>query len=266
MKVKGFEKSDFRDIEAFDQKTAVIMAVAEPAYILRTIDAGESWQVVYEDDTKGMFLDAMDFWNDKNGIVVGDPVGGHFFIATTLDGGKTWQSTAKEERPVADSGEAFFAASGTNVRALNKSKAVFVSGGLASHIFMGHQKVLLPIVQGKESTGANSIAVKNNKTMIVVGGDFLDKNAVKGNCAISDDGGNTWIHPKSAPAGYRSCVEYLSQNKWITCGLTGVDISNDDGMNWVNINGTSFNVCRKTKKGSAVYFAGSQGSIGKLQQ
>src|ERR1044071_1188639 len=33
MVVKGFEKSEFRDIEAFDGSTAIIMAVAEPAYI-----------------------------------------------------------------------------------------------------------------------------------------------------------------------------------------------------------------------------------------
>src|SRR5688572_27623161 len=33
--VKGFEKRDFRDIEAFDKNTAVIIAIAEPAHILR---------------------------------------------------------------------------------------------------------------------------------------------------------------------------------------------------------------------------------------
>src|SRR6187549_4164108 len=39
MVVKGFEKSDFRDIEAFDANIAIIMAIAEPenapAYILK---------------------------------------------------------------------------------------------------------------------------------------------------------------------------------------------------------------------------------------
>src|SRR5687768_16967688 len=38
--VKGYEKRDFRDIEAFDDKTAIIMAIAEPAQILRTTDGG----------------------------------------------------------------------------------------------------------------------------------------------------------------------------------------------------------------------------------
>ncbi len=36
MTVKGFEKTDFRDIEAFDEKTAVIMGISEPAHILKT--------------------------------------------------------------------------------------------------------------------------------------------------------------------------------------------------------------------------------------
>src|SRR5690348_10562775 len=52
--VKGFEQTDFRDIEAFDAATAVIMGVGEPAYILRTSDGGESWRVVYENKAKGM--------------------------------------------------------------------------------------------------------------------------------------------------------------------------------------------------------------------
>ena len=179
MKIKGFEKTDFRDIEAFDEKTAVIMGVDEPAYILRTTDGGETWKVVYENQTKGMFLDAMEFWNEQSGIVVGDPINGRFFILRTFDGGKTWQNIPEENRPVADSGEACFASSGTNVRKLSKSEAVFVSGGLSSHIFIRDKKILLPILQGKESTGANSVAVKNSKTLIVVGGDFLQKDSVQ---------------------------------------------------------------------------------------
>jgi len=34
--VPGYEKRDFRDIEAFDEKTAIIMAIAAPAVILKT--------------------------------------------------------------------------------------------------------------------------------------------------------------------------------------------------------------------------------------
>src|SRR4051812_22656798 len=65
MTVKGFEKIDFRDIKAFDRKTAVIMGITDPAYILKTTDGGDNWKIVFEDKRKGMFLDAMDFWNDR---------------------------------------------------------------------------------------------------------------------------------------------------------------------------------------------------------
>ena len=264
MKVKGFEKIDFRDIEAFDKNTALIMGVTEPAQILRTEDGGQTWKVVFEDGAQGMFLDAMDFWDLQNGIVIGDPINGHFFIGKTFDGGKTWSELPQQNRPMADSGEACFASSGTNIRMLNKTEAVFASGGLSSHVFIHDKKISIPILQGKESTGANSIAVKNKKTMIVVGGDFMKKDDTEKNCVITTNGGATWISPKTSPTGYRSCVEYLSKNKWISCGLNGVDLSNDNGMNWKNISKESFHVCRKAKKGNDVYFAGNGGRVGKL--
>ena len=35
-----------------------------------------------------MFLDAMEFRDPKNGMVIGDPVDGRFFIAKTNDAGE----------------------------------------------------------------------------------------------------------------------------------------------------------------------------------
>ena len=264
MTVKGFEKSDFRDIEAFNETSAVIMSVAEPAYILRTADAGATWKVVYENTTKGIFLDAMEFWNEQSGIVIGDPIDGKFFIARTFDGGMSWRNIPPQNYPVADSGEACFASSGTNVRKLNNGEAVFISGGLHSNLFIRDKKIALPILQGKESTGANSIAVKNSKKMIVVGGDFNTKDSITKNCFITKNSGKTWTAPATAPHGYRSCVEYLDKNKWISCGLNGIDFSADEGNNWNWISKESFHVCRKAKKGKTVFFAGGNGKIGKL--
>ena len=266
MQVKGFEKTDFRDIEAFDENIAVIMGVSEPAYILRTIDGGETWKLVYENKAKGMFLDAMEFWNEQSGIVIGDPINGKFFIARTFNGGDTWQNIPEKNYPVADSGEACFAASGTNIRKFGNDAACFVTGGLHSRLFIKDKKIDLPIVQGKETTGANSIAIKNKKIFIVVGGDFNTPDSSYKNCVITNDGGITWNYPSIPPHGYRSCIEYLNKNKWITCGLNGVDISNDDGKTWTSVSKESFNVCRKAKKGKSVFLAGIKGVIGKLSE
>ncbi|MDQ6763092.1 MAG: oxidoreductase [Bacteroidota bacterium] len=266
IQVKGFEKTDFRDIEAFDETQAVIMGVDEPAYILRTIDGGENWKIVYENRTKGMFLDAMEFWNIQSGIVIGDPIDGKFFIARTFDGGEIWRSIPKKNYPVADNGEACFAASGTNVRKLGNDAACFVTGGLHSRLFIRDKKIDLPILQGKETTGANSVAIKNKKTFIVVGGDFSTPESSNKNCVITKDGGKNWSYPSIPPHGYRSCVEYLEKNKWITCGLTGVDVSNDNGHTWTSISSESFHVCRKAKKGKSVFLAGGKGNIGKIEK
>ena len=264
IQVQGFEKTDFRDIEAFDENIAVIMGVDSPAYILRTIDGGQTWKLVYENNTKGMFLDAMEFWNEQSGIVVGDPINGKFFIARTFDGGDTWQTIPKVKYPVADSGEACFAASGTNIRKLGNDAACFVTGGLHSRLFIKDKIIELPIIRGKETTGANSIAIKNKKTFIVVGGDFNTPDSTYKNCVISNDAGKTWTYPITPPHGYRSCVEYLNKKQWIACGINGVDISNDDGHTWKWISKESFNVCRKAKDGKSVFLAGGKGNIGKL--
>lgn len=264
MTVKGFEKADFRDIEAFDKNTAIIMGIADPAYILKTTDGGQNWKVVFEDTTKGMFLDAMEFWNEQSGIVIGDPIGDKIFIARTFDGGENWRGIPAANNPTADKGEAFFASSGTNVRKLSKQEAVFVSGGLRARLFIRDQKIDLPILQGKESTGSNSIAVKNKKCLIVVGGDFNAKDDTIKNCVITLDGGLTFSEPVVGPHGYRSCVEYLGKKNWISCGLNGVDYSMDEGQNWAWISKESFHAVRKAKKGKAVYFSGGGGRIGKL--
>jgi photosystem II stability/assembly factor-like uncharacterized protein len=268
--VKGFEKKDFRDIEAFDGATAIIMAVEEPGYILKTNDGGNSWKVVYENKTKGMFLDAMEFWNEQSGIVIGDPVNGRFFVARTFNGGDSWQDIPFDNRPVADSGEACFAASGTNVRVLDRDEAVFVSGGTKSRLFTKNEPALLPIIQGKETTGANSIAVKDytklkgGKKMIVVGGDYIADSSVIKNCFYSNDGGKTWKEPENGPHGYRSCVEFFAKTHVFACGLNGVDHSRDGGKNWKWISKEGFHVCRAAKLGGQVYLAGANGKIARI--
>ena len=112
--VKGYEKADFRSIEAFTDKEAIIMSSGTPALILKTTDGGATWQEKYRKTDTAYFLDAMDFADKKHGYVLGDPINSKFLLLETKDGGETWAPF--KNPPDALPGEAAFAASGTCLR------------------------------------------------------------------------------------------------------------------------------------------------------
>ncbi len=267
--VKGYEQVDFRDIEAFDEKTAVIMGIAEPGYILKTFNGGESWKLVYADSAKGVFFDAMEFWEDGRGMVIGDPLHGRMYMARSIDFGTQWQRTDSSKLPVLDSGEAFFASSGTNVRPLNFEEACIVTGGARSRMYVRGKLSHLPLLQGKESTGANSVAVwfRNRKAerIVVVGGDFARDTARDGNCIYSTDLGKNWKRPAIPPHGYRSCVEFIDRNTLLACGTSGVDISRDGGATWTLLSAEGFHVVRRAKYGKTIFLAGAKGHIAVIE-
>ena len=268
--VAGFEKSDFRDIEAFDEKNAIILGITNPACLLKTSDGGKHWKTVFIDTAKAMFLDAMDVNSPKYGVVIGDPVDGRFFMALSHDGGEHWLQidTLPKERPYrwkAQKGEAFFASSGTNIRYLANRKWAMVSGGENIGYYDFKDRYTIPLVKGKETKGPNSIAVAADGRMIIVGGDFSNDTATLNNCAVSPKGlPYAWSNPEIPPHGYRSCVESLDNNRFITCGTSGVDVTSDGGMKWQLISRDGFHVCRKAKTGNAVFLAGANGRIAKF--
>ncbi len=264
MLVEGYEQRDFRDIEGFDEKTAIVMAIDTPAIIFKTTDGGKTWKKVFEDKTPGMFLDAMEFWNELSGIVIGDPIDGKIFIARTFDGGNSWRGLPEENYPIVKDGESFFAASGTNVNKRNKQEAVFVTGGLFSRLFIRDQSIELPFTKGSNTVGANSVAVNKRGNMIIVGGDYKDASNRNNLCFIYNKKENKISTPMITPFGYRSCVIYLTESKAITCGLSGVDVSEDGGITWKNISSTGYHVVKKAKKGKTVFLAGSGGRIDRL--
>ncbi|MHA4847047.1 WD40/YVTN/BNR-like repeat-containing protein [Flavitalea antarctica] len=261
LQVPGYEKREFRDIEGFDEETAVVLAIAEPGVILKTTDGGKNWKPVYTDSTAGIFLDAFHFAGDGSGIVIGDPLKSQVYLASTKDQGNSWQKNL--QAPKADSGEACFASSGTNIVAVNNGGYYFVTGGLTSRLHSRGTVATLPLVKGKESTGANSIAVHGNNA-VIVGGDFTRDTVKTDNSVLVRLGKKpVFTKPTTPPSGYRSCVEYLDAKNLITCGTSGVDISADGGKNWKLISKESFHVCQKAKKGNAVFLAGGNGKIAK---
>lgn len=278
MIVPGFEKRDFRDIEAFDSLTAIIMAVDNPADILKTTDGGKNWKVVFHKDHEGMFLDAMDF-DDAKGICIGDPLPtkdsgrNSFFVIHTKNRGDDWW--IENVPPTSSEGEAIFAGSGSNIALLKKRsiKAAFITGGVTSnlHFIYSNRKISytvnIPIIQHKASAGSFSMQSNGSKNFYITGGDYVEYWKDSGNVVYTTNAGKTW--KRSSVHGYRSCIIQADKKTFITCGTNGVDISFDGCKTWQLIHGDGakgkdgFNVCAKSKTGKAVYFAGS-GRIGKL--
>jgi hypothetical protein len=180
-------------------------------------------------------------------------------MATTTNAGNNWQ--VDTSLTLAE-GESFFASSGSNIF-LNSKGKFLVSGGKHSNIYFNENKLEIPIHKGLESTGANSVSVLKD-IAIIVGGDFKKEADTTGNCVLFNIKERKFIQPTTHPTGYRSSVIQLNKGFAITCGINGVDVSNDYGMNWRNISKEGFHVTAKAKKGKAIFFAGSKGRIGKL--
>ncbi len=164
-------------------------------------------------------------------------------------------------------------ASGTNLldrtgKKESEFSLLMVSGGKKSKLWSldrTFKNDSLPLIQGLESTGANSIAINGKKDGIVVGGDFSKDSIGKNNCVLfrlADP--LTSSFPATSPHGYRSCVTYITDTSLLACGTSGVDISSDGGQHWVLISKQGFHVCQKAKKGTAIFLAGGHRRVAVL--
>jgi len=269
--VKGFEQSDFRDIEAFSAKEAIVMSSGTPALILKTVDGGVSWNVCYRNDDKAYFLDGLAFYNKKHGIAMGDPINGRFILLETIDQGKTWIELPTG--PYAEKDEAAFAASGTSVFiAGKKANAVLLTGGRISRLLYREKTdawnaVNMPLAQGQSSKGGFSVAAGGGQTVLVGGNYSSDKKTDSVACYYNGEqiDGKSFLLSTTMPHGYQSCVTYIEKKTFMSTGTSGTNITTDGGINWKPIDHGSYNVCQKAKAGSLVILAGDKGKIAVLK-
>jgi photosystem II stability/assembly factor-like uncharacterized protein len=277
LQVKGYENRDFRAMHAWSDQEAIIVAIAAPAIILKTKNGGASWYKVYENMDTVMFLDAIHFSDANNGTVIGDPIENSIFMLTTSNGGESWSKVPSTYfTSTLEKGEAFFASSNSNLVKIGQS-LMLVTGGLKSRLWKDGFATDLPMIQGANSTGANSIAVSpNQQKIVVVGGDFTkDKNS-ESNIV----GYRLLLEPKSdqkhltqkktilqplklaSPNGYKSSIAFINNKLLITCGTSGVDISTNAGKSWNTISDASFHVVKKHSNKNGAFLAGAGGRIG----
>ena len=213
--VPGATELEIRDVHGFDADRALVMTAGQPARIYRTDDGGQTFTCTHESPHAEAFLDSIAMWNDLDGLAFSDPVEGHFLILRTRDGGRRWTEIPAHRLPEPHDGEAGFAASGTCIAVADGDSAFILTGGRASRVLRStdagssFQAVATPLRAGEPSTGGFGLAFRNARVGIAVGGNYLEPTVASGNCAITNDGGQSWRTPKTPPSGYRSAVVWL---------------------------------------------------------
>ena len=256
---------NFRALAATKKKGFGI-TIGSPA-LLYSLDVDvEKNKILYEETHPKAFYDSMDFWNDEEGIAIGDPTDDCMSIIITRDGGNSWTKLSCDDLPKAKDGEAAFAASDTNIAIVGDHTWV-ATGGKVSRVLYSPDKGLTwevfetPIIQGKETTGMYSIDFYDEQNGFAIGGDYTKADDKLANKIRTNDGGRTWeVVSDGEGPGYRSCVQYVPNGNakaLVAIGFKGIDYSNDAGNTWKHLSDEGYYTIRFLND-SVAYAAGNR--------
>jgi len=252
------------------------LSIENPALLYQiSLDKKEGLKnpkLVYTEEGKKVFYDAMAFFDEQNGIAIGDPTEDCLSIILTNNGGNSWQKIDCKNLPKLIDGETVFAASNTNIAIINNN-AWIITGGKQSRVLHTADKgktwniTSTPLIYGKESTGGYSIAFSDINNGIICGGDYTNKKANLQNRAITKDGGKSWqLIANGKEPGYISCVQYVPNTdgkELFAVSTEGIYFSNDKGSSWLKVNNEGYFTIKFIDKNNA-WLAG-HGKIAKLK-
>jgi len=272
--VPGGETLDFRDIEAWDDQTALALSIGpgEASSVFKTTDGGASWRRVFTNAAPTGFWDALAFEDRQRGALFGDPVDGRFQLFLTEDGGESWNPSPDAGMPRALENEGGFAASGSCLSAGPSGRLAFVTGGATvSRVFVStdfgaqFKASTSPVPAGAASKGLFSAAWLDEETLITVGGDYREPALDGIKTAVSHDSGASWTGLPSRPGFLSSVVKGPAPGSVVAVGLAGTGWSADGGRTWTALDATPYNTAAfasGTASSPAAGFAvGPKGSI-----
>lgn len=259
----------FRSI-ASNGKDIFALSIGSPALLYKI--SGKKIDLVYSENHQKVFYDALAFFADGiHGIGVGDPTEDCPSIIVTQDGGNSWTKLSCDQLPTFEEGEAFFAASNTNIKIIDQT-IWMASGGKKSRVFVSQDygnswvQYTTPIIQGKGSQGIYSIDFTDKHNGFIVGGDYSQPLDNKANKAVTSDGGKTWkLVGVGKNPNYKSCVQYVPNTNGqevFAVGITGISYSNDRGHTWKEVSKEAYYAIQFVDKNTA-WLSGNN-KIGKL--
>jgi photosystem II stability/assembly factor-like uncharacterized protein len=254
---------NFRSV-ASNTNNMFVISIANPAKLYKIPFSTRKSELVYQENHDKVFYDAMDFWNDQEGIAIGDSVNGCLSIIITRDGGTTWSKLLCKNLPNGIENEGAFAASDTNIAIVGDKTWVATTTG---RVFYSSDKgntwnaTNTPIIKDKDTEGIYSIAFYDEKNGFAIGGDYTKPDDNAANKIRTKDGGKTWqLAAINSGPGYRSCVQYIpgrNAKEMIAIGFKGIDYSKDSGSTWTHLSDEGFYTIRFLNDSTA-YAAGNK--------
>ncbi|MEU0691090.1 YCF48-related protein [Streptomyces uncialis] len=295
----GTADLEFRDIEAFDARRAVVLAIGEgeASRMLRTEDGGATWTEVFRNTDPRAFYDCVAFFDDRRGLAMSDPVDGKYRILSTRDGGRSWRVLPDTGMPPALPGEAGFAASGQCLVTSGSRDVWLATGGGARARVLhsadrGHtwRATELSLPAGDPARGVFALAFRDSDSDsdgdrggdrdgdrdrahgIAVGGDYRTGQPSPDAAATTRDGGRSWRPADRPPPAYRSGAAWLparwthrvgSRHAALAVGPTGTDLTTDGGRTWRPMDTGSYDTVDCAPDGGC-WASGEKGRVARL--
>lgn len=273
--VPGAESLDFRDVEAFSENVAYLLAAGpgSQSAIFKTIDGGKHWTAQLKNEDPRGFYDCMAFWDENHGILLGDAIWGEFQLFATSDG-EHWSQLPTQKLPTSLEGESAFAASGTCITVQGDSNVWFGTGGKAARVFRSSdrgqtwQVSETPVIHGSESTGIFSITFRDADRGVAAGGDYREPSQGGPNVAFTMDGGQSWTLSSLTPQHYFSAASFTSAGLLLAgtsgAGLAQADASGSEPSRFLHAWPMNINAISASKDGTA-FAVGPKGFIARIR-
>ena len=243
------------------RKDFFMLSIESPALLFKTGEGGVM-ELVYREDGEGVFYDSMTFWDDKEGIAVGDTVEGCLSIIISRDGGHSWSKVPCADLPEGIQGEGAFAASDSNIVLRGDRAWIGTTAGRVYHSAdrgRSWEVQDTPIINQGSMQGIYSMDFHDELFGFAIGGDYNEPGSNKANKIVTHDGGGTWslIADGSGP-GHKSCVQFVPNTGGrglVALGRNGISYSWDGGERWKDLSNEPFYTLRFLNDSTA-YAAG----------